>query len=885
MLQWVIKKIVGTKNERVVRSLEPLVRAINAMEPRFLCMSDTELKSYSQSLKGRCLNGELLDDLLVESFALVREASKRSLGMRHFDVQLMGGIVLHRGAIAEMKTGEGKTLVATLSVYLNALSGKGVHVVTVNDYLAKRDTEWMGKIYEFLGLSIGTIQHGLNDAERKRVYMCDVVYGTNNEFGFDYLRDNMKFRLEDYVQRGFNHAIVDEVDSILIDEARTPLIISGPAEESTERYYEVDRIISRLSKDTDYTVDEKLRQVMLTEEGVKNVEKLLSVENLYDPMNIDLVHYVVQMLKAHVLFKGDVDYVVKDGEVIIVDEFTGRLMPGRRYSDGLHQALEAKEHLKVASENQTLATITFQNFFRLYPKLAGMTGTAETESAEFHKIYNLDVAVMPTNMPMIRTYHADVVYKTEKEKFRAVLKEIQELNKQGRPVLVGTIYIEKSELLSKMLKKEGIYHNVLNAKHHEKEAEIIAQAGRKGAVTISTNMAGRGTDILLGGNPEFLTMQYLRERGSGLKKNKANEDLFKECLELAKRTCNEEKKEVIALGGLHIVGTERHESRRIDNQLRGRSGRQGDPGSSRFYLALEDDLLRIFGSERIAGLMGRLGMDEDEPITHSFITKAIENAQKRVEARNFDIRKHLLEYDDVMNKQREIVYSKRKNILGKENIGEDTAEMIEDLGGDLFATFCLDKRVLNKEDLKAINNATTQLIKQDFLLDLDLTAFDKEDLEEKFKESLLERYSQKAKGVGPIFHSIEKFIMLSTLDSLWKDHLLAMDHLKEGIGLRGYGQKNPLIEYQKEAYSMFVDMMLRLREQVVSYLFAVEVKEEDHIARARAQREQRARSARISLNVQAESTPSRRNGKKIGRNDPCPCGSGKKYKKCCGQND
>ena len=880
MWDWVLKKIVGTKNERTLKKIEPFVREINALEPGIALKSDAELKQVSASLRERAMNGEPAETLLVESFALVREASKRVLGMRPFDVQLLGGVVLHQGKIAEMKTGEGKTLVATLPVYLNALSGKGVHVVTVNDYLARRDAEWMGKVYRFLGLSVGCIQHGLSDQERRRVYAGDVVYATNNELGFDYLRDNMKFRLEEYVQRDFHYAIVDEVDSILIDEARTPLIISGPSEETTEVYYVVDKVIPRLAKEKDYTLDEKHRQVMLTEEGVHRVEQLLGVENLYEPAHFDLVHHVMQALKAHVLFKRDVDYVVKDGEVVIVDEFTGRLMPGRRYSDGLHQALEAKERLRVASENQTLATITFQNFFRIYPKLAGMTGTAETEASEFHKIYNLDVVVIPPNRQMVRTDHPDIVYKTQAEKFKAVVGEIKELHEKGRPVLVGTISIEKSELLSHMLKHQGVPHSVLNAKHHEREAEIIAQAGRKNTVTISTNMAGRGTDILLGGNPEFLAAQLLRERGE---EGPPSEALVNECLALARHTCEQEKQEVIALGGLHILGTERHEARRIDNQLRGRAGRQGDPGSSRFYLSLEDDLLRIFGSERIAKLMERLGIEEDEPIEHSWITKAIENAQKRVEARNFDIRKHLLEYDNVMNRQREIVYSKRRHILSRETITEDIVEMLEDLGEDLLETYVFTKRTPAPEDFREMVTAASQVLKQEFQLDPgELSGLEKTELRVRLLEGLKAMYEAKSRAVGPLMPSIEKLILLSSLDALWKDHLLAMDHLKEGIGLRGYGQKDPLVEYQKEAYALFVDMMLRLREQVLGYLFAVELREEGQIEEAQAKKEHQASAQRMRMNLEPEPVAVRRDGRKVGRNDPCPCGSGKKYKKCHG---
>ncbi|RMF86616.1 MAG: preprotein translocase subunit SecA, partial [Nitrospinota bacterium] len=641
-MQRILTKIIGSKNERELRRLQPLVDRINQLEPSVQRLSDAQLQAKTAEFKQRIANGEPLDSLLCEAFAVVREVARRVLNMRHFDVQLIGGIVLHEGKIAEMKTGEGKTLVATLPVYLNSLTGRGVHVVTVNDYLARRDSEWMGGIYRFLGLEVGTIQHDMDDNARRKAYQADVTYGTNNEFGFDYLRDNMKFSLEDYVQRELHYAIVDEVDSILIDEARTPLIISGPAEESTDKYYIIDRIIPRLRRDRDYTVDEKLRTVTLTEEGVARVEKLLHVDNLYDPANIETLHHVNQALKAHVLFKRDVDYVVKDGQVIIVDEFTGRLMPGRRYSDGLHQALEAKERVKVANENQTLASITFQNYFRMYEKLAGMTGTADTEAEEFHEIYGLDVVVIPTNRPLIRYNYPDVVYRTEREKFQAVVEEIIELHRQGRPVLVGTTSIEKSERLSRMLKARGIPHHVLNAKHHEKEAEIVAQAGQRGAVTIATNMAGRGTDIVLGEG-------------------------------------------VAQLGGLHIIGTERHESRRIDNQLRGRAGRQGDPGSSRFYLSLEDDLLRIFGSDRISGIMNKLGMEEGVPIEHKMITRAIENAQRKVEGHNFDIRKHLLEYDDVMNKQREVIYEQRRQILkGGPELREMLLEFLEEVVDDLL---------------------------------------------------------------------------------------------------------------------------------------------------------------------------------------------------------
>ncbi|NTU60349.1 MAG: preprotein translocase subunit SecA, partial [Deltaproteobacteria bacterium] len=701
MIGYVLKKVFGTKNDREVKRVRPLVEKINQFEPAIQALSDAELQAMTPTFKERLAKGATLDDLLPEAFAVVREAAKRVLGLRPFDTQLIGGIFLHEGNIAEMKTGEGKTLVATLPVYLNALTGRGVHVVTVNDYLAKRDSEWMGAVYKFLGMSVGVIVHGLDDEERRAAYGSDITYGTNNEFGFDYLRDNMKFSLAEYVQREFHYAIVDEVDSILIDEARTPLIISGPSEESTDKYYVIDKVIPHLRKATDkegttgdYTVDEKTKQVLLTEGGVSKVERLLSVENLYDPRQIETLHHVNQALRAHVLYKRDVEYVVKDGKVTIVDEFTGRLMPGRRWSDGLHQAVEAKEGVQIENENQTLATVTFQNFFRMYEKLGGMTGTADTEAAEFNQIYKLDVRVIPTNRPMVRQDHADVVYRTEKEKFEAVVNEIEELHKKGQPVLVGTISIERSEKLSRMLKVRGVPHHVLNAKYHEREAEIVAQAGRYKALTISTNMAGRGTDIMLGGNPVFLAK---RDADPLL-----DPDGYTAALEKYRQVCAEEKEKVIAAGGLHILGTERHESRRIDNQLRGRSGRQGDPGSSRFYLSLEDDLMRIFGSERISGLLTKLGLQEGEDIQHPWITKAIENAQRKVEAHNFDIRKHLLEYDDVMNKQREAIYGWRRDVLGAEDLFEEIRQMMDSIAIGLAETHCPPGETPDKWDLQAL---------------------------------------------------------------------------------------------------------------------------------------------------------------------------------------
>jgi preprotein translocase subunit SecA len=846
MIGALVRKIVGTKNERELRRLAPLVDRINQLEPATRKLSDAGLKEKTSEFK-------------CESFAVVREAGRRVLDMRHFDVQLMGGIVLHRGKIAEMKTGEGKTLVATLAVYLNALAGGGVHVVTVNDYLARRDTEWMGGIYRSLGLSVGTVQHEMGDRERRQAYAADVTYGTNNEFGFDYLRDNMKFSLEDYVQRELHYAIVDEVDSILIDEARTPLIISGPAEESTELYYQIDRVVPRLRRakddgDGDYQVDEKTRAVVLTEQGEEKAEKLLNVENLSDPANIEIRHHLYQALRAHMLYKRDVDYVVKSGEVIIVDEFTGRLMHGRRYSEGLHQALEAKEHLKVANENQTLASITFQNYFRMYEKLAGMTGTADTEAAEFQEIYGLDVVIIPTNCPLIRYVYPDVVYRTEAEKFRAVVREIEELHEVGRPVLVGTISIEKSERLSGMLRRRGIAHHVLNAKHDEREAEIVAEAGQGKSVTIATNMAGRGTDIIL---------------GEGVPK----------------------------LGGLHIVGTERHEARRIDNQLRGRAGRQGDPGSSRFYLSLEDDLLRLFGSDRISGIMQKLGMEEDQPIEHGLITKAIENAQGKVEGHNFDIRKQLLEYDDVMSKQRQVIYEFRRRVVEGVGLKEDVHEMMGELVEDLVAARCGDDRHLDEWDYDGLRDG----LRRHFSLDAPMArlkeASNAEELQGFLSEKVKAIYDYKEKEYGPERVSeLVRFVMLHVLDKLWKDHLLNMDHLKEGIGLRGYAQVNPLNAYKKEGFEMFMQMEQAVKEEIVSILCRVQMVDEDKVRRpGREQAMYEHRGGLVSVGAPASAaqeeggngrrstTPYRRDGRKIGRNEPCPCGSGLKYKRCCGR--
>jgi len=887
MVGTLLRRVFGTKNERELKRLWPIVEQVTSLEPHIATLSDSQLRDKSEEFKKRLEGGETLDDILPDAFAAVREVSKRRLKMRHFDVQILGGIVLHEGKIAEMKTGEGKTLVATLPVYLNALEGKGVHVVTVNDYLAKRDTQWMGPIYSFLGLSIGVIQHDnsflydpsyfstdkrlefLKPCSRKEAYLADITYGTNNEFGFDYLRDNMKYEISDYCQRELNYAIVDEVDSILIDEARTPLIISGPSEESTDKYYKIDRIIPNLKKDIDYTVDEKAKTAILSEDGNIKVERLLGAGNLYDPANIELVHHVLQALKAHTLFKKDVEYVVKDGEVIIVDEFTGRLMPGRRWSDGLHQAIEAKEGVKIESENQTLATITFQNYFRMYKKLAGMTGTADTEAEEFAKIYNLEVIVVPTNEPMIRDDYPDVIYKTEKGKFNAVIGEIEELHKKGHPVLVGTISIEKSEILSHLLKKKGIPHSVLNAKYHEREAEIIVQAGRSGAVTIATNMAGRGTDIILGGNLEGLAREFLKD------KKDYTEDDFKQALSKAEDICEKDREKVLSLGGLHILATERHEARRIDNQLRGRTGRQGDPGSSRFYLSLEDELMRIFGSDRISGLMGKLGMDEDIPIENRMVTKAIENAQKRVEAHNFDIRKHLLEYDDVMNKQRTEIYSFRKEILQGENLKDRIYSMIDEVVEEVLSIYCPEEKHREEWNMKGLNDAVYGI----FSVMLNVTPVDLNSFRETLISEIRNAYERKESEIGSeMMRYLEKIILLQVVDTQWKDHLLAMDYLKEGIGLRGYGQRDPLVEYKKEAFDIFAEMIGRTSTEVVSRLFKIQIQKQETLSREQKQ---------MQLNYnrgEGAAVQTVRRGRKVGRNEPCPCGSGKKYKKCCGVN-
>ena len=1008
MINQLLGKVFGTKNERVIKSLMPNVQAINALEPEIQKLTDAELRAKTDEFRQRIQQRlakitkepaleasdteagddpdfdrqkrfekqeyevlqEALEDVLPEAFAVVREAGRRVLKMRHFDVQLIGGMVLHSGRISEMKTGEGKTLVATLPVYLNALSGRGVHVVTVNDYLAKRDSEWMGRLYRFLGLSVGVIVHDLDDEERRAAYAADVTYGTNNEFGFDYLRDNMKFDIKDCVQRGHHYAIVDEVDSILIDEARTPLIISGASEESTDKYYRVNRIIPKLEKGEeidvapgepaqltgDFVVDEKHRNITVTDEGWEKIEGLLGIGNIADPENWPLKHHVDTAIKAHALYRKDVEYVIKDGEVIIVDEFTGRMMPGRRWSDGLHQAIEAKEGVKIERENQTLATITFQNYFRMFKKLAGMTGTAETEAEEFEKIYKLEVVVIPTNKQLRRVENPDVVFRTEKEKYFAAADEIQQLAVKGQPVLVGTTSVEKSETLSELLKKKGLKHVVLNAKFHEREAEIVAQAGRKGMVTIATNMAGRGTDILLGGNPEFMAKQELVKKGIAQQLRVAqgkiegpqedgetsifyyngNEytvptDKWADALDRYKVQTDKEHDEVIAAGGLHILGTERHESRRIDNQLRGRAGRQGDPGSSRFYLALEDDLMRIFAKEWVSNLLQRLGMEEGIPIESKMITRRIETAQKTVEAQHFESRKHLLEYDDVMNKQREAVYGLRRRLLEgmdqKDLILEDYVSAIL---ADLLEQYCPPKAHADDWDIKALKDAVFTRFGVDFLAEgVKADSLNRQELGDAIFEKLKERYDAKEKLIGPeAMRHHERMIMLSVIDQQWKDHLLSMDHLKEGIGLRGYGQHDPLVEYKKESFDMFEAMMQRFQEDTVRYLYLMQILERppdagaggppsggpvgqgsdsgvpaqhdgdgngkrpprlvstsaDELEEAFMRRKRRElEQSRMAGAGDAQPVQQVVRGQeKVGRNDPCPCGSGKKYKKCHG---
>ncbi len=978
MIGQLLTKVLGTQNDRELKRLRPRVEQVNAFEPKIKPLSDEQLRQKTVEFRERLAKGETIDELLSEAFAVVREAGRRVLHMRHYDVQLIGGMALHSGTIAEMKTGEGKTLVATLPAYLNGLAGKGVHVVTVNDYLARRDSEWMGRLYRFLGMSVGVIQHELNDQQRQVAYGCDITYGTNNEFGFDYLRDNMKFDLSAMVQRGHYFAIVDEVDSILIDEARTPLIISGPAEESTDLYYEVDRIIpklkrgevhqgqmkgedrDRLEASGDYVVDEKNKTVTLTEDGMAKAEQLLAHRlqpgGLYDPANMPLLHHVQQGLRAHVHYHLDVQYMIKDGGVVIVDEFTGRLMPGRRWSDGLHQAVEAKEGVKIERENQTLATITFQNYFRKYKKLSGMTGTAETEAPEFAKIYNLDVMVIPTNRKMVRLEEPDLVYRTEAEKWSAIVDDIIAQQETGRPTLVGTVSIEKSERLSNMLKRKGTKHVVLNAKYHAQEAEIVAQAGRKANVTIATNMAGRGTDILLGGNPEHMARQQCLNEEVAEKLAKGDEKFvdddefvyffmvdsfyrvkradWERIFTHFKRQCEEDHNAVVAVGGLHIVGTERHEARRIDNQLRGRAGRQGDPGSSRFFLSLEDDLMRIFGSDRISGLMQRLGMEENVPIEHGMVTRAIERAQKQVEAQNFSVRKHLLEYDDVMNKQRESVYTLRREILeGKVHLAEDeetdlrgyvmaTAEDLLDEKVDLFAGKDTDAE---EWDIPALQRETSQLfaLEDSDFKKIDAAALGSDDLRDALWTVVKAKYEEKEHIVPrDVLTRVERDLMLQIVDQQWKDHLYSLDHLKEGIGLRGYGQRDPLVEYKKESFALFQDMRRRIEEEVVRYLWWLKpVVERDGQAVAVPARPAPRRQAPLSYNnpssqpasiFAAQPTASggsaaavaeagsrdraparvggddapiktvKREDPKVGRNDPCPCGSGKKYKKCHG---
>jgi preprotein translocase subunit SecA len=913
MLKNLIEKVIGTYSDRELRRIEPIVDEIEALEPKIKALSDDELKAKTSEFKKRLSEGETLEDILPEAFAVVREASVRVLGKRHFRVQLIGGIVLHQGRIAEMKTGEGKTLVATLPAYLNALEGKGVHVVTVNDYLAKFHSEWMGKIYTFLGLTVGLIVHDMDTAARRKAYNCDITYGTNNEFGFDYLRDNMVIYKEDMVQRELNYAIVDEVDSILIDEARTPLIISGAGDKSTDIYNRADAFASRLKVkvftetddrqeesddiDADYIVDEKANSATLTARGVEKAEQFFGLENLSDPENMTISHHINQALKAHGLMKKDRDYVVKDGEVIIVDEFTGRLMYGRRYSNGLHQAIEAKENVKVERESKTLATITFQNYFRMYHKLAGMTGTAQTEEEEFQTIYKLDVVVIPTNKPMIRVDHPDCVYKNEKGKFNAVINEIVELHKKGQPVLIGTISIEKSELLSSMLKKRGVPHQVLNAKFHEKEAEIIAQAGKFGAVTIATNMAGRGTDIMLGGNAEFMAKQELRKMGysedliiESVNHNKTdNEDIlkvreeFKRLEKEFEKTIESEKQKVIELGGLHIIGTERHESRRIDNQLRGRAGRQGDPGSSRFYISLEDDLMRLFGSDRLTAIVERLGLEDDQPIEHKMLTNAIESAQRRVEGKNFDIRKHVLEYDDVMNKQREVIYTQRKQVLNGENLKESFKKMIESTVDNLIAAYCGESDLPDMWDWEALKAQAGDIFMIKDELDIskeDMEDFTKEDMKERIMASATKAYEAKEAEYGSeLMRELERIVLLRVVDEKWMDNIDAMDQLRTGVGMRAYGQHDPVVEYKFEGYEMFEEMIKNIQQDSVKMLLHVRI-DREHGA---PKREKVAEPVTASHGGDGPKKPVVRSSEKVGRNDPCPCGSGKKYKMCCGR--
>jgi preprotein translocase subunit SecA len=925
MIDKFLTKVFGSQNQRYLKTLQPLVDRINELEPSVKKLSDEELRARTAEFRERVAReiGDVtipedrkrreqraLDEILPEAFAVGREASIRSTGMRHFDVQLIGGIALHQGKIAEMRTGEGKTLVATLPAYLNALTGRGVHVVTVNDYLASRDAEWMGRIYRFLGLSVGVIQNDMDDWERKDAYAADITYGTNNEFGFDYLRDNMKFDLATCVQRGHYYAVVDEVDSILIDEARTPLIISGPSDEATDKYYKADAIIPHLKRGTeetepgsmkklmtgDYVVDEKQHSAVLTEDGVDHAEKLLGVGNLYDPSNMEMLHCVEQALKAHTLYRNDHQYIVRDGEVIIVDEFTGRTMPGRRWSDGLHQAVEAKEGVKIERENQTLATITLQNYFRLYEKLCGMTGTAFTEAAEFDSTYKLDVAIIPTHRPMVRKDHPDVIYRTIGEKWDAVVEEIKECYEKGQPVLVGTVSVENSELLSRKLHKAQVPHNVLNAKYHDREAEIVAQAGRKGMVTIATNMAGRGTDILLGGNPEFLAREFLKQQE--IDPDEATPELFEEALERAKKIVEDEHKEVVAAGGLHIIGTERHEARRIDNQLRGRSGRQGDPGSSRFFLSLEDDLMRIFAGDKVKALMQRLGMEDGVAIESKMVSKRIEAAQKSVEGRNFESRKHLLQYDDVMNRQRETIYSLRRQLMEQPDQREfllGDGGVAHDLLLDLAKQYVDPDERVDDWDVEGFKVQLQSIY--DFDADaegIDFAHATSQEVQDAVWERLKAKYAEKEGQVGvEAMRTYERIIMLNIIDAQWKDHLLALDHLKQGIGLVGYGQKDPLVEYKKESFDLFQAMLDRIDTFTIRSLFNLQVVVEQAPQQIEQQQQRRRRPTSMMFTGpnQGAAAAGEEAGKtktvtrsqpKVGRNDACPCGSGKKYKKCCG---
>lgn len=812
MITQLLTSIFGTKHQREMKVIQPVIDKINQLEPSIKSLSDDQLKNKTQEFKDRYQKGESLDDLLPEAFAVCREASFRVLGMRHYDVQLIGGYVLHKGRIAEMRTGEGKTLVATLPVYLNAVSGKGVHVVTVNDYLARRDCEWMGRLYNWLGLSTGIIVHGLTDEERKQNYGADITYATNNELGFDYLRDNMKFDLSEYVQRGHNFAIVDECDSILIDEARTPLIISGPAEASTDKYVIIDKIIPKLKEKEHFTTEEKSKSISLTDEGNKKVEELLSLDNLYDAHNIEILHHVMQALKAHYMYRKDVEYMIQNDEVVIVDEFTGRLMPGRRWSDGLHQAIEAKEGVEIKNENQTLASITFQNYFKMYGKLSGMTGTADTEAMEFKKIYDLDVNVIPTHRPISRKDLNDVIYKTERAKFAAIVNDIKSRVQKGQPILVGTISIEKSELLSHFLKKEGVAHQVLNAKHHEREAEIVALAGRKGAITIATNMAGRGTDIMLGGNPEVMAKKEVNmEEGPEFDAAKAK----------YKKQCEEERKDVVTAGGLYIIGTERHESRRIDNQLRGRSGRQGDPGESRFYLSLEDNLLRIFNGEKIQKAMTLLKIDENEPIEARMVTSQIESAQRKVEGHHFDIRKNLFDYDNVMNIQRNAIYQMRKDVLEGKDINQLVLEMLADITTNMLDSFLPDGSPKNMWNIEGLNNSLMQTF--GFKLEPAVTETTLDQITAEIQKQIKDIYEKQKASMGPFFEQVQKMILLQSIDQKWKEHLLVIDKLKEGIGLRGYAQKDPLIEYKKEAFSAFESLNNSIKQEVCEKLMRVQI--------------------------------------------------------------